>query len=154
MSVGITVKDDIRVGLGESMDSTIEKLKLTELRYSIPFDKVSRQSGIHETLISVDDMGIEISLENGIVTFLKSIPNEETIVMNIDDAIKLRLPEYLDEVKEFIRKRVGAELISIDNFDAKSYNTVISFKESSKRIRATILKSNRGELFLNTIRQI
>lgn len=154
MGIGITVKDIIKLEIGDNLDTTLSKLKEAGLEFDIPFNKVSKKTGIQETLINMESLGIEISLENEIVTYIKSIPTKETIVMYSEDAMTLSFNDYLSRVKEFVRNHVGTDLVSIDNFDAKTYSTVISFKIPDGKIRITVMRSNRGELFLNTIRKI
>lgn len=154
--IGLLITDNTKINIGDSYEEVIEKLRAENINYDIPFNKVSKASGILETIINLIDMDVEIYLESSSVVFIKSgVRKETTIILSKDiEDRKLSIADVLSLFKEYIKDCVGATSINIDKFDAKNYNAVVTFNAKGHKIRASILKSAKGELFLNTIRKI
>lgn len=154
--VGMLIQDNIKVNINDSFDELIEKIKMAKLDYSVPFSKVSKKSNILETMVHIESKGLEISLEDNIVVFIKSIYSDETNILDESTIEKnsMTMPDILNTIKEYIKNYVGDTHVSIEKFDAKTYNTVVVFSTNTNKIRASILKANNGSLFLNTIRKL
>ena len=81
MKFGLKLSDDLEIVLGEFKEEVLERLQESKVKYTIAFDKVNEE-GVKETIIQLPDLRVEVSIENDILSYIKSGCNEYSIIFD------------------------------------------------------------------------
>lgn len=160
MRIGMTISGDLKVSIGDSLDSLIQTLEDANIKYEIPYNKVAKHKNYKETIVYVRDLGFEIDLINGEVVFIKSGDNNITHIIDNEKLLGADPYEILKVIKDYINRYVNTtenntdRHLNIERFDTTTFTTVIVFRTAGDKIRASVARNNHGDLFLNTIRKI
>ena len=152
--VGIKLNEWVTIELGEIKEKLLDDLSKHNIEFEIPFDKINKD-GIKETIIHIKDIGTEISIENDIITYIKSNNNEFTHLDTIEDIqtdpLK-HIKTIQDKVKEIFNNNEFN--IKIEKIDTKTMNITLIITYGIKRARVQILRDNFGDVYINTLRAI
>ena len=90
MRIALDLTDNFSVELGETREELIYKLDENKIDYTIPFDKTldeldKSNRAVKETIISIKEFGIEISIHNDIVVYIKERTGKNTTIYKISD---------------------------------------------------------------------
>jgi len=154
MAIGINLTQNVRVELGEIKEHLFNDLISNNIEYDVPFDKVNKDN-VKETIVHIKELGTEISVENDIITYIKSGNNSFTCIDNIK-TLEDNTLEHLQRIKSKIRDKFDNELytIKIEKLDATTLNITLILSSSIEKARINILRDANGAVFVNTIRAI
>lgn len=154
MAIGIRISNNVEVNLGEIKERLLADLDNSGLEYSIPFDKLNKNN-IKETIITIKDLSIEISVENDIITYIKSDNNEFTNLDKIE-SIEENVLNHIQNIKDKIAStfKKAADNLKIEKIDTKTMNMVVILTDGDTRARVTILREGLGNVYINTLRAI
>lgn len=153
MALSLNIEESIKVELGEMREELLYDLEQGSIRYSIPFDKTNEQD-IKETIIQIPDLGIEISVENDIVTYIKSGCNEFNQLAELELGKLVNISTVEDIKKQIIdRFKLDAKSMFIEKVNMRAMEMVIVVKdEMDEKCRIHIMSDSRGRVYINTIR--
>lgn len=152
MGIGLDIVDEIRIELGGIKEMLMQELDKHKIRYMVPYDKTNKQN-IKETLIQIDDLDIEISVENDIITYIKSGNNEYTNLDRIEDVSNIL--EHIKTIKEHVISRFGSEYtISIEKIDSVNISMAVILSSQYERARAIVVRDGHGNIYINTLRSL
>jgi hypothetical protein len=154
MAIGLKVGDEVKVSLGEIKEQLLYDLGQAGVQYTIPFDKTNKND-IKETIIAITDLGIEISVENDIITYIKSDNNEYTHLDTIENIEDTPL-EHVKTIKNHVINKFNDEDYSIkfEKIDTKTMNIVVIISSETGKARINILREGQGNVYINTIRAL
>ena len=149
MAIGINVSNETRVEIGEIKEVMLSDLQKSDIGYAIVFDKVTK-SGIKETIVYIPTVNMEVSIENDIVTYIKSSNNPYTTIDKID-AIKSNIGEHLASIKNKLFEMFPGYDVKIEKIDVESMNITVILKLNLEKIRMHVMRASNGEIFINTM---
>lgn len=151
MKIGINLTDDIKVKLGEIREILIRDLDEQGIKYSVPFDQTNKQ-GIKETIITMREPDIEISIENDIVTYIKMSNNTYSNLDNIE-VIGNNALEHIQKIKKQVIDKFGINEsdIRIEKIDTKTMSITMLVMSNKDKARLQIVRDTYGEVYINTI---
>lgn len=152
--VGIKLSDDIVVELGEIKEKLLDDLDTHNIDYEIPFDKLNKE-GIKETIIHIKDIETEISVENDIITYIKSNNNKFTHLDTIED-IQTDPLKHIKTIQNKVKEIFDNNEfnLKIEKIDTKTMNITLIITYGNKKARIQILRDSFGEVYINTLRAI
>lgn len=152
MSVGINITPNLRAELGEIKEYLLDSLDKNNVKYDIPFDKINKQ-GIKETIIHIKECGTEVSVENDIITYIKSDNNEFTHLDTITD-ISDNVLNHIKNIQEKIMKMFNDSNfnMNIEKMDTKTMNITVILTSDKMKIRVQAVRDTFGSVYVNTIR--
>lgn len=157
MAIGMNISKDVHVQLGEYKEQLLYDLDKNKVRYTIPFDKTNK-SNVKETIITVEELGVEVSVENDIVTYIKSAYNEYSSVDQLPKDEEINVLEHIQKIKEKIHEKFYTEeddyKIKIERIDSQTMFIVAIISNIYEKARITILMTADNNIFVNTIRQL
>lgn len=157
MAIGLNISDNIRVELGEFKEQLVKDLNDNKISYTIPFDKTNKRN-IKETIITITELGVEISVENDIVVYIKSASNQYSNVDTLTDDQEISVLEHIATIKDKVNQKFngfGEEYtIKFEKIDTKSMNMVVILNSAYEKARLTILMDANRIVYINTIRQL
>lgn len=155
MAIGINVTENVIVELGEIKEQLLFDLDSDNVNYSIPFDKTNNDN-IKETIITIDELGVEISVENDIISYIKSGNNSFTNLDTIDD-INENVLDHIQKIKGHIETRFSSSseyTIKIEKIDTKTMNMTVILSSENEKARINVLRDGHGNVYVNTLRLI
>lgn len=154
MAVGIKLTNNVYVELGEIKEKLLSDLDKEKVNYEIPFDKLNK-SGVKETIIHMKDIGTEISIENDIITYVKSDNNEFTHLDTIED-IKTNPLEHIKTIKEHVINAFGLmdNTVKMEKIDTETMNITLIITSKTDKARVQIIRDSFGDVYINTLRAI
>lgn len=154
MSIGINITDSVKVELLEVKEQLIKDLEEHGIKYEIPFDKTNT-SGVKETLITMRDPDIEISVENDIINYIKTVNTEFSNLDKVEN-IDVNITEHIRRIQEMVNKKFNTKgcTIKIEKIDTKSLNITLIIHSNNNRARVQIIRDTFGDIYINTIRSI
>lgn len=152
MAIGLNISDNVRVELGEIKEELLNDLSNNNILYNIPFDKTN-SNNIKETIIQIPDILMEISVENDIVTYIKSANNNYTHL----DTVDITADNPVEVVKSIQQKindkfKGNSDSIKIEKLDIKTMNIIVILISKTQKVRAVILRDAIGDIYINTLR--
>lgn len=154
MAMGLFITEGIKVELGEIKEKLIFDLDKASIKYDIPFDKINKD-GIKETIITMREPDIEISIENDIITYIKTVNTEFS---NLDkvESNDVNITEHIKKIQEQLVKKFGTDdcKIKIEKLDSKTLNITLIITSKGGKCRIQILRDTFGDIFINTIRAL
>ena len=87
------------------------------------------------------------------VNYIKSVLNETTRIIGSSEieSKNLQPPDIMNIIKDFVAKHVGTGSIYLEKFDMRTYVTIVRFRWENREIRASVSRTNDGDLYLNTV---
>lgn len=151
MKIGINLTDNIKVKLGEIREVLLKDLDEQNIKYSVPFDQTNKQ-GVKETIITMREPDIEISIENDIVTYIKMSNNEYSNLDNIE-VIGDNALEHIQKIKKQIEERFNIEDsdIRIEKIDTKTMSITMLIITNKDKARLQIVRDTYGDVYINTL---
>ena len=118
--VGLKLADDVKVVIGEIKEELLEELKKSTLDYTVAFDKVNKH-GVKETIITLRNPDIEISLNNDIVEYIKTVNTEYSELDEIKRIISdINYSDTLEEISGSLETMAQKYIESENNIPEKS----------------------------------
>lgn len=152
--VGIKLHDEVKIELGEIKEKLLDDLDNHNIDYDIPFDKINKE-GIKETIIHIKDTDTEISIENDIITYIKSNNNKFTHLDTIED-IQTEPLKHIKTIQEKVQEIFDNKefILKIEKIDTKTMNITLIINYGLKKARVQILRDSFGDVYINTLRAI
>ena len=152
MAVGINLTDRIKVELGEIKEVLFNDLDIAGIKYDVPFDKINK-NGIKETIIHIKELGTEISIENDIISYIKSGNTDYTKLDTIED-IKSNVLIHIKAIQARIAEMLGKDEynVKIEKIDTETMNITLIVTSNTEKCRLQILRDNTGGVYINTLR--
>ena len=152
MAVGINLTDRIKVELGEIKEVLFNDLDIAGIKYDVPFDKINK-NGIKETIIHIKELGTEISIENDIISYIKSGNTTYTKLDTIED-IKSNVLIHIKAIQARIAELLGKDEynVKIEKIDTETMNITLIVTSNTEKCRLQILRDNTGGVYINTLR--
>lgn len=152
MAIGIKITDDIRIELGEIKEKILNDLEKSGLLYQIPFDKVNKQ-GIKETIIHIKELETEISLENDIITFIKSANTNYTHLDSLDE-LDTNIVEHIKNIETKVINTFNLVnyTAKIEKIESKTMNMTMILENNNQKARINILRDGNGNIYIHTLR--
>ena len=154
--IGLNITDSFKININDVKEAVLEGLKSNNIEHSIAFDKVNK-NGIKETIITMREPDIEVSLENDIVQYIKTVNTDYSQVdtlKSIGDSPASHIPA----IKKNIEKKFGVDgsCIKIEAIDTSSMNmtVVIKYNDNKNTVRVHIIRDAFGNIFINTINNV
>lgn len=152
MNTGITINNNVTVYINEIKEILLHDLDMNNIKYEVIFDKVSKQK-IKETIIHILGTGIELSIENDIIKYIKSDCNEYTKLYQVVEGHSK--VNTIREIKEKIHNKFNNNPnINIENINTDSFTMSVIIVEENHRIRIHVNRDHSGNIYINTIRFI
>lgn len=154
MAIGLFITEDIKVEIGEIKEKLLFDLNNASIKYDIPFNKINKD-GIKETIITMREPDIEISIENDIITYIKTVNTEFS---NLDKVTNtdVNITEHLKKINEQLNKKFGTDgcTFKIEKLDSKTLNITLIITSKNQRCRIRVIRDAFGDIFINTIRAL
>lgn len=154
MNIGIDLSDNLRVSLGDLKEKLVEQLNMQMIKYTIPYDKINRH-GVKETIIQIESLSTEISIENGKVVYIKSSNNDYTHLLKLNTNLDVNVSDVRN-IHKIINEKfsLNDKQSDIERLDLRTMNMSFIIKAGSDRIRLHILKDALGNVYINTLRKV
>lgn len=154
MAIGLHITKDIKVELGEIKEKLMFDLDNASIKYEIPFDKINKD-GVKETIITMREPDIEISIENDIITYIKSVCTEFSTLDKVENT-DININEHIKKIKEQLYKKFNTDecSIKIEKLDSKTLNITLIIMYNNTKSRIQIIRDAFGYVYINTIRAI
>lgn len=152
MAIGLNIGNGARIELGEIREELLNDLDSAHIEYTIPFDKTNKQN-IKETIIQIKDLEMEVSVENDIITYIKSANNEFTNLDCIDNLDNIFA--HIKTIQEHIANSFGSEYkVKIEKIDTKNLSIIVILSSEYEKARAIVARDGNGNIYINTLRTI
>lgn len=154
MAIGLYITKDIKVELGEIKEKLLFDLDNASIKYEIPFDKINT-NGIKETIITMREPDIEISVENDIITYIKTVNTEFSNLDKIENT-DVNITEHIKKIQEQLNKKFGTDdcTLKIEKLDSKTLNITLIITSKTDKCRIQIIRDTFGYIYINTIRAL
>jgi hypothetical protein len=154
MAIGVYVAQNVKVNIGEMKEQLLFDLDKEKIAYSVPFDKTNTE-GIKETIITMRDPDVEISVDNDIISFIKTDNTDFSNLDNVKD-VNVNIMEHLKKIYEKLNEKFDTQdsLIKIEKIDTKTLNITVIIISGGVKVRVQIVRDAFGDVYINTIRKI
>lgn len=153
MKVGLNVNNTM-ISIGDSKEDLIDRLTESNIEFEIPFEKVNSQ-GVTETLLTITGYGIEITFDNGELSYIKSQINEYSIISNECAENCENIEDTVRYIRNIIQKKFKEYHVRFERIDTKSMNiTIVLTNNRTEKVRINIIMNRNKQVFINTIRRI
>ena len=152
MSLGIDIKNKIRICLDEYREQLEYDLFKSGINYKIMYDKVTKNN-IKETFIYIEELEIEVGAHNDIIYTIQCSNNEIGIIDKLED--NLDIQDVVNKLKIKIEDRLnlGSGYL-IERMTVSPFTITISAKSEKENHRITILTDGNNNIYINTISNI
>lgn len=153
MKFGLKLSDDLEIVLGEFKEEVLERLQESKVKYTIAFDKVNEE-GVKETIIQLPDLRVEVSIENDILSYIKSGCNEYSIIFDGTNVNRKDIA-VINNLKATILNHFGIDKkqMFIEKINLRNFDTLIVFTaKDNRKIRLHLMSDLRGNVYINTLR--
>lgn len=154
MAIGINLSDNVKVELGEIKEQLLKDLDNDCIHYVIAFDKLNKE-GIKETIMHFRELETEIIIRNDIVYYIKSGNTQYTHLDVITD-IETDNLSHIKTIKDLVINRYGnlGYNLKIEKIDTKTMNITVILTSDNDKVRIQILRSSKGEVYINTLMKL
>lgn len=154
MAIGLFITEEIKVELGEIKEKLLYDLDKASIKYDIPFDKLNKD-GIKETIITMREPDIEISVENDIITYIKTVNTEFSNLDKVEN-VDVNITEHIKKIQEQLNKKFSTDdcNLKIEKLDSKTLNITLIITSKENKCRIQIIRDTFGDIYINTIRAI
>lgn len=147
--------DTISVRLGETKEEIEDRLQKAKLRFVTPFEGLADNSEVKETVINIPDCGLELILENDIVTYIKSHNSSYNIVCDTDIGEVMSVQDMQNMIDAVAQKfGVNTRDITIRHINLKRVDAVLVINNSKNRTKVHLLCDLSGKVFVSTLKTI
>lgn len=147
--------DTISVRLGETKEEIEDRLQKANLRFVTPFEGLADNSDVKETVINIPDCGLELILENDIVTYIKSHNSNHNIVCDADIGEVMSVQDMQDMLDAVAQKfGVDTRDITIRHINLKRVDAVLVINNNDNRTKVHLLCDLGGRVFVSTLKTI
>jgi len=158
VSIGLKLDNGVKISIEDRKEELVNKLEKAQVNFNIPFEKENNQ-GVKETLVTLEQYGIEITLDNEEVTYIKSASNEYSIINGIEIEENDSIDEQLKTIRDCIQKMYLQYSVRFERIDTKSMNIAIVLTEKENqsdklKVRITVIMNRNKKIFINTIRKV
>ena len=160
MRIALDLTDNFSVELGETREELIYKLDENKIDYTIPFDKTldeldKSNRAVKETIISIKEFGLEVSIHNDIVVYIKERVGKNTAIYKISDKKQCSASDIV-KVREIIADKfnVNSSNISIEKLNMKNLDTIIVIRDNNKNIRVHLRMAIDRSVYISTVRYV
>lgn len=154
MEIGLYITDNVKVNIGEIKEQLLADLDSQGIHYDIPFDKIN-SAGVKETLITMREPDIEISVENDIITYIKT---DNTKFSNLDkiESADVNITDHIKKIQQKINDKFSTKdsTLKIEKLDSKTLNITLIIIQGNSKCRVQIIRDTFGEIYINTIRAL
>ena len=154
MDIGLNIIDNVRISMGEDLNSIIDSLNSNDIKYSIPFSS-DRKDGKSSVIIYIESYGVELALKDGIVTFIKTSNSKLNYIMQIhSDNSPV---DVLREIRENLSDnfKIPIEKIRVDRFETRTFNSIMSIPYGENhKIKIVLIMGKNNSIFIETIQLI
>lgn len=151
MELFLEIKDGVNLELCEIKEKLLNTLDINSIEYRVPFDKVNANN-IKETIIQMPKIGVEVSVENDIVVYIKTRCTDfsKMAEFSIGNTTGIAL---VDEIKQKVLKmyHIDKKNMHIQTLNIKSMEIIIIVDTEFGKRRIHILSNAMGEIYINTI---
>lgn len=151
MELFLEIKDGVNLELCEIKEKLLNTLDINSIEYRVPFDKVNANN-IKETIIQMPKIGVEVSVENDIVVYIKTRCTDfsKMAEFSIGSTTGIAL---VDEIKQKVLKmyHIDKKNMHIQTLNIKSMEIIIIVDTEFGKRRIHILSNAMGEIYINTI---
>lgn len=154
MAIGLFITKDIKVNIGEIKEKLMFDLDNASIKYDIPFDKINAD-GIKETIITMREPDIEISIENDIITYIKTVNTEFSNLDKIENT-DVDITNHIKKIREQLNNKFDTNdcNIKIEKLDSKTLNITLIIISEADKCRIQIIRDTFGNVYINTIRAL
>lgn len=148
MDIGLNILDNLRISIGEDVESIEKALIVNNIEYSIPYD------GNSHMILFIESYGVELSTNKNKVVFIKSSNSDLNYIMQIGMSTpSLVLTEI--RAKLAVNFSVPVEKIRVDRFEASSFNSIMSIPYSKNRkVRISLVLGLNKGIYIETMQLI
>lgn len=153
MNIGLNILDNMRISMGETIESITNSLDSNNIGYTIPYSS-SNKDGTSNVIIYIESYGVELGLTDNIVSFIKTSNSKLNYIMQIHNSSAV---EVLNEIKYNLSKNfnVPLEKIRVDRFESKTFNSIMSIPYSeTKKVKITLIMGINYSIFIETIQLV
>lgn len=153
MDIGLNILDNMRISMGETIESITDSLTKNNIKYTIPYSN-NNKDGTSNVIIYIESYGVELGLQDGIVSFIKTSNSKLNYIMQIHNNSAV---EVLREIKDNLSNNfsVPADKIRVDRFEAKTFNSIMSIPYSeTKKVKITLIMGINYSIFIETIQLV
>jgi hypothetical protein len=149
---GLTVKD-FKIVLGETREEVEERLTKAKIRYTVPFDRTN-ENNVKETIIHIGEYGIELSIENDIVNYIKSHSTTSNNIHKINLGSTMSVAEIKKVITEVAKQfNVSEEDITIRRIRLNSADIVMIIRDD-RRVRVHLMSDLSGNIYVSTLKYV
>lgn len=154
MAIGIRLSENVSADLQEIKEKFLRDLDDNNIKYEIPFDKLNKNN-VKETIIHIKDLDMEISIENDIITYIKSGNTEFTHLDKIED-IETSPLDHIKTIQEHIKNAFDTSgySLKLEKIDTKTMNMTIILSSSKHKARVQVIRDSFGDVYINTLRSL
>ncbi len=147
-SVGFWIMPGMCVSIWMEREGLEKMLDDACIDYITAYD--SNVNGAKETIMVIPEFGIELTMKEDKVNYMKSSLKKHSFLVHIDDGKDIS--DTILEIIARLKDKLGNNCdISIEKFNTESLNLVASFRQS---INIGISKTPSGDVFIKTMRGI
>ena len=150
MQVGMYIADGLRINIGDQYDELIGRLDSCGIKYEIPYYKTT---GNKKTLILyMRSEGIELNVVDNIVVYIHASNAALNQLFKVEQG--MQNADALKYIREKLAESFETEprKIRIDQFNSRSYATVISIDNDDRKIRIHLDISLGNMIYISTLR--
>ena len=154
MSIGVELQENFKIYIDDEKQKLVDNLNEHNIKYRILYDKINKDNE-PETIIALSDIDTELYFVNNLLNKIKMINNTQTNILESGADIESPL-DFIDKVKSKIDILCDnkSHSIKIERIDLNSMNCSFIVKMNSRKSRISISRDTRGNVFLNTIRNM
>ena len=150
MDIGLNIADGVRVRVGDTLENVTSSLDKNRIEYNIPYK--AEKSGKVDMVMFLEHCGVELNVNNGILTFIKTNNNESNFIMQLEQGMSTL--DALLTIKNNLAKSfdVPAKDIRIDSFDGKTLNSMLSIPITEVyKVKLELVMGIYQKVFLHSI---
>lgn len=155
MILGINITDTDKIMIEHNKDELLNLLNMSETKYEIMFDKVNKD-GDNETILSIEDGNIEITILNSNVNYIKSISIPSTLITRLDDntCTISCIHDVIDKLAD--RLCVDRSELIMENINSETMNMVflIKDKNTNNKYHIHVLMDTNNNVYMHSIRKL
>lgn len=153
MDIGLNILNNMRISLGDTVENITDSLVKNNINYTIPYSS-NNKDGSSNVIIYIESYGVELALQNGIASFIKTSNSKLNYIMQIHNNSAV---EVLREIKNNLSHNfnVPVDKIRVDRFEAKTFNSIMSIPYSeTKKVKITLIMGINYSIFIETIQLV
>lgn len=154
MDAGLNIIEGVRINLGDYMTDVKNNLDSNNIDYKIHDSGVDK-NGTNSTIMYMEKHGVELSINNDEIVYIKSNNNNLNYVMELTEDTNAIFT--LKEIKNKIAKEfnVSVNRIRVDEFDGSDIRASLTIKgDNGKQVKISLNRGIKNRVYMNTIKLI